>query len=115
MKGMKEYRELTERLYKVPQSVQQLIPVHRIAEDGIFLLENKPEGAEVLFDKAYLFLDTNFATMDDAEKDDFLRQYCMLLNSLSVSFKVMRGQAGLKQVRLFVITCKKKDIQQARD
>ena len=155
MKGMKEYRELTEKLYKVPESVQQLIPVHKIAEDGIFLLENKPDGAEVLFDKAYLFLDTNFATMDDAEKDDFLRQYCMLLNSMSVSFKVivinnnqdlagvhqqicirerdgefrdmirsfnayiedcvMRGQAGLKQVRLFVITCKKKDIQQARD
>ena len=140
MKGMKEYRELTEKLYKVPESVQQLIPVHKIAEDGIFLLENKPDGAEVLFDKAYLFLDTNFATMDDTEKDDFLRQYCMLLNSMSVSFKVivinnnqdlagvhqqicirerdgefrdmirsfnayiedcvMRGQAGLKQVRL---------------
>ena len=50
MKGMKEYRELTEKLYKVPESVQQLIPVHKIAEDGIFLLENKPEGAEVLVD-----------------------------------------------------------------
>ena len=47
MKGMKEYRELTEKLYKVPESVQQLIPVHKIAEDGIFLLENKPDGAEV--------------------------------------------------------------------
>ena len=118
-------------------------------------MEEKPEGAEVLFDKAYLFLDTNFATMDDLEKDDFLRRYCLMLNSLNVSFKilminnnqdmdqvrrdvfirekdgqfsemvrsfnkyisdrVLEGHSGLTQVRIFVLSVKKKDVGGARD
>ena len=73
----------------MPKTVQQLLPIYKISDDGICLLENKPEGAEVLFDKAYLFLDTNFVTMDDLEKDEFLRQYCTLLNSLNVSYKII--------------------------
>ena len=83
------------------KTVQQLIPISRISKDGICQLEEKPEGAEVLFDKAYLFLDTNFATMDDLEKDDFLRRYCLMLNSLNVSFKILmiNNNQDMDQVR----------------
>ena len=152
---MKEYKELTQPLYRLPKTVQQLIPISRISKDGICQLEEKPEGAEVLFDKAYLFLDTNFATMDDLEKDDFLRRYCLMLNSLNVSFKilminnnqdmdqvrrdvfirekdgkfsemvrsfnkyisdrVLEGHSGLTQMRIFVLSVRKKDVGAARD
>ena len=155
MKAMKEYKELTQPLYRLPKTVQQLIPISRISKDGICQLEEKPEGAEVLFDKAYLFLDTNFATMDDLEKDDFLRRYCLMLNSLNVSFKilminnnqdmdqvrrdvfirekdgkfsemvrsfnkyisdrVLEGHSGLTQMRIFVLSVRKKDVGAARD
>lgn len=154
-KSMKDYKELTQKVYPVPERVQELIPVYRIAEDGIFELEKKPEDADRLFDKAYLFLDTNFATMDDYEKEDFLKLYCTVLNSMSVSFKIeiinnnwnmdrvrqdiflhnrdgrfgemveslnrhiedsmMKGRAGIEQVRLFIITCRRKNIEQARN
>ncbi len=154
-KSMRDYKELTERLYPVPGRVQQLIPIYKIAEDGIFQLENKPEEAENLYDKAYLFLDTNFATMDDFEQEEFLKKYCILLNALNVSFKIilmnnnrnmdqvreevfihnadtrffglvqsfnehmqrsmLEGHAGIEQVRIFILTCKRQSPDQARD
>ncbi len=155
MPKIQDYKTLTEKVYKTPKSVQQLIPIYRISEDGIFELENKPEGAKVLYDRAYLFEDANFATMDNAEENDFLKQYCAMLNSLNVSFKIIimnnnrdmakvredvflrcrdnrykeltdslnkhienslvKGRAGIDQVRLFVISCQREDINQARD
>lgn len=86
---MQDYKRVTEKLYQTPKSVQELLPIFRIAKDGIFQLERKPKGAMVLFDKAYTFADTNFATMDEEEKEDFLKRYCSLLNSLNVSFKIL--------------------------
>lgn len=154
-KNMSDYKKQTERLCTTPRSVQDLIPIFRISKDGIFQLEDKPEDAEKLFDKAYLFLDTNFATMDDYEKESFLKQYCTILNSLNVSFKIsvlninrnmqqvqeeifirnqntryaalvesfnrhiedslIKGQSGIEQIRIFVLTCKRQNADQARD
>ena len=71
---MQDYKRVTEKLYQTPKSVQELLPIFRIAKDGIFQLERKPKGAMVLFDKAYTFADTNFATMDEEEKEDFLKR-----------------------------------------
>ena len=98
---MRDYKELTERLYPMPKRVQELIPIYKIAEDGIFQLEKKPEEAENLYDKAYLFLDTNFAAMDDFEQEEFLKKYCILLNALNVSFKIilMNNNRNMDQVR----------------
>jgi hypothetical protein len=152
---MKDYKETTQKLYPVPANVQELIPVYQIARDGVFQLEKKTKGAEVLFDKAYLFLDTNFAAMDEFEKEDFLKLYCPVLNAMNVSFKLVvmnnnqnmdkirsdifirnrdgqfaelvhamnqhiqdvmqEGHAGIEQIRLLVITCRRKTVEQARD
>ena len=35
-KDMQSYRQKTEPLYPVPKRVQELIPVYRIAKDGVF-------------------------------------------------------------------------------
>ena len=99
-KRMQDYKQLTTRIYKVPKRVQELIPICRISEDGIFQLENKPAGAQKQFDKAYLFQDTNFATMDDYEKEDFLKKWCVMLNTIGVSVKclVMNLNQDMRQV-----------------
>ena len=86
---MQSYRQKTELLYPVPKRVQELIPVYRIAKDGVFQIERTGEDGQALFDKAYLFSDTNFTPMDDREKGEFLKQYCSALNSLNVPFKLL--------------------------
>ena len=88
-KDMQSYRQKTEPLYPVPKRVQELIPVYRIAKDGVFQIERTGEDGQALFDKAYLFSDTNFTPMDDREKGEFLKQYCSALNSLNVPFKLL--------------------------
>ena len=88
-KRMQDYKQLTTRIYKVPKNVQELLPICKISTDGIFQLEQKTEGAKKQFDKAYLFQDTNFAAMDEYEKEEFLKKWCVLLNSISVSVKCL--------------------------
>ena len=88
-KSMLDFKEKSVKLYPVPKRVQELIPVHRISEDGIFELEKKPEDAEKLYDKAYWFEDANFSTMDDDGKTEFLKLWCKTLNSLNVSYKIL--------------------------
>lgn len=152
---MADCKVKTEKLFKTPKYVQELIPVYRISEDGIFELEKKPDGVKKLYDRAYLFEDANFATMDDYEKEDFLKLYCGMLNSLNVSFKIsimnnnrdmgqvrrevflrckdkqfkelvdslnnhiedslVKGRAGIDQARIFIISCRRENVGQARD
>lgn len=153
-KNMAEYKAATKPLFSVPERVQELIPIRSIAKDGIFCLEDRPDGEAIQFDKAYLFLDTNFATMDDFEKTDFLKQYCSLLNSLNVTFKIIvmnnnrnmeevrkgiflrnedarfsgiiqsynrhieealtKGRSGIEQIRLFILSVRRQDVEEAR-
>ncbi len=100
-KTMKEYKETTKPLYDTPTCVQELIPVCKIARDGIFQLEREATAGKLLFDKAYLFQDTNFATMDDMEQEDFLKLYCRTLNSMGVDFKItiMNNNANMEKIR----------------
>ena len=151
MKPMKDYKRLSEPLVKIPESVQQMIPVASITEDGIARTEPDHADENTTFDKAYLFADTNFSTMDDDEQDEFLQRYCLVLNSMNTDFKIIlmdntqdmekirkevffkggdemsrdlnryledsvrKGHAGLKQIRLFVISCRTRTIERARD
>ena len=55
-KDMQSYRQKTEPLYPVPKRVQELIPVYRIAKDGVFQIERTGEDGQALFDKAICFL-----------------------------------------------------------
>ena len=153
-KNMSDYKSLTRKLHPTPKRVQELIPVFKIGEDGVFQLEDLPDGAAKLYDKAYLFEDANFYTLDDYEKKETLKQYCRMLNSMGASFKIVimnnnrdlekmrrdlflrcadtryanlvssinaqveqsvSENGSIEQVRLFVITCRREDEEQARD
>ena len=112
---MKDYRERTKKQYPLPSSVQELIPIVKIARDGVFQLEDGRDEDEKQYDKAYLFDDTNFATMDDMQKADFLKLYVSILNSMNVSFKIilMNSSRNMEKIRrhLFLYTQKEHFLQ----
>ena len=84
------YKETTREIYKDKKgSIQRLIPVNRIARDGIFEIEAAGPGEERLFDKAYILKDANYVTRDEEEKDLFLDDWCRILNSMNTSFKIV--------------------------
>ena len=87
-KKFKQYKRLTEKIYKVPNSVTDSIPINRISEKGIFELE---AGSSVvkLYDRAYIFEDMNYHTRDEDERIELQEKFKQLLNSLNVSFKII--------------------------
>ena len=100
-KNMSDYKSADRKLYPSPKRVQELIPVYKIGQDGVFLLEDLPDGVEKLYDKVYLFEDATFAALDDYEKEDALKRYCRLLNSMGASFKIviMNNNMSLEKMR----------------
>lgn len=88
----------TEKLIKVPLSVQDTIPINRIAEDGIFELENKKGPHQ--FDQVYLFTDLNYVTKDEYEKEAFKDEYEKLLNSMNCNFKIILSTRRASDERL---------------
>ena len=89
-KRFEDYKEKTVPVYKDRKgSIQRTIPIHRIARDGIFQIEDAPDGEDRTFDKVYAFIDANYVIKDDDEQDLYLRQYCKVLNALNVSFKII--------------------------
>ena len=43
-KNMSDYKAADRKLYPSPKRVQELIPVYKIGQDGVFLLEDLPDG-----------------------------------------------------------------------
>lgn len=97
--SFKSVRKLSEPVYKVPESVQQSIPISRISQSGIFEIEKK--NGERLFDKAYLMDDINYSTKDEDEHKDFLLKWCGVLNSMNVDFKVLvvNGHRDIEELK----------------
>ena len=61
---------------KIPQYVQDIIPVKAIWEDGIFKVGNNK------YSKSYKFLDINYAVASKEDKEAMFLEYSELLNSL---------------------------------
>lgn len=94
--GFKELKKASEPLYKAPKSIQEMIEIMKVAENGIF------EVARNRFSKCYRFQDINYTTTNEIEQIDIFERYCKFLNSLDVSFKI-------------TINNKNKDMEQVRD
>ena len=59
----------------IPKSVQAVIPIQGIWEDGIFLAGNQK------YAKTYKFTDINYAVASRADKENMFLQYSELLNA----------------------------------
>lgn len=78
MKTLKKLFKQDKETFIIPKSVQDIIPVDRIWEDGIFLVgKNK-------YSKCYRFTDINYAVASREDKESLFLEYSELLNSFDV-------------------------------
>jgi len=75
VKTLKSLFRLDRERFFAPKSVQDVIPIKRIWDDGIFLVGNK-------YTKTYRFEDINYEIASLEDKEAMFKKYCELLNSL---------------------------------
>jgi hypothetical protein len=75
------FRENKER-FKVPKGVQEVIPVHSVYGDGIFLVRKSGIFGENKYSKTWKFTDINYAVASREDKESMFLDYSELLNSL---------------------------------
>ena len=75
MKSVSNILKTDKERYKVPKTVQDVIPIKRIWMDGIFLVGNK-------FTKSWKFRDINYLVASKEDKESMFLTYSELLNSL---------------------------------
>lgn len=74
-------KENRERV-KLPKGVQDVLPVHSIYEDGIFLVRRGGMFGENKYSKTFKFTDINYAVASREDKEKMFLDYSELLNSL---------------------------------
>lgn len=75
MKTLQRLLKQDRERYKVPRKVQDVIPIKRIWNDGIFLVGSK-------YTKMYRFTDINYLVASREDKESMFLSYSELLNSL---------------------------------
>lgn len=75
IKTLNQAIKMDKEKFKVPRSVQQAVPIHRIWEDGIFQVGNK-------FSKSFRFCDINYSIASKEDKMEMFLDYSELLNVL---------------------------------
>ena len=75
LKTLKTLLKQDKERYSVPRRVQDVIPIKRIWNDGIFLVGNK-------YSKMYRFSDINYLVASREDKESMFLTYSELLNSL---------------------------------
>lgn len=75
MKTLKMLYKNDKEKFVIPKGVQDTIPVHRIWEDGIFLVGNNK------YSKTFKFNDINYAVASRNDKEAMFLKYSELLNS----------------------------------
>jgi type IV secretory pathway VirB4 component len=75
------YRESKER-FKIPKGVGDVIPVHSVYEDGIFLVRKAGIFGENKYSRTWKFTDINYAVASHEDKEAMFLDYSELLNSL---------------------------------
>ena len=79
LKKRNALRKLENERYRIPKSLQEVIPVRAIYEDGVFL---SPDGR---YSKTYLLEDINFAVASEEEKKTIISAYSQILNSFDTA------------------------------
>ena len=95
----------------LPKGVQDIIPVRKIYEDGIFQIgKNK-------FSKTYQFDDINYYVASKEDKEAMFLEYSELLNALdsSATTKLTINNRRLNREKYITISITKKNIEEARN
>ena len=76
LKRVKALLRANKEAYRIPRRVQDLIPIKRIWEDGIFQV-----GPD-LYSQTYRFEDVNYLSSSKSTQASLKERYMQLLNSL---------------------------------
>lgn len=84
------YKKCTQPVYQTPASIQQMLDIAGVHENGIFEIEpNNGAGKKRRkFDRVYSFSDLNYVDQDKQQKDGILFQLRKFLNSMDTDFKI---------------------------
>ena len=90
-------RKKKEISLKVPKSMQEIIPVKQVFEDGIFLLEDD------YYSKTWQFEDINYQIASEDEQLETLSNYIKFINSLDngVESKLTINNRKIDKVKFF--------------
>ena len=77
IKTLKSVLKADRESFRVPKSIQELIPIKRIFSDGTFQVGNK-------FSRTFRFSDINYSVASRDAKLAMFLQYCELLNALEI-------------------------------
>ena len=75
MNQLKQIIKNERRSVKIPKSVQDLIPIERVFQDGIFKIGE-------YYSKTIQFTDVNYAVASEEEKEFIFMQYSKILNAI---------------------------------
>ncbi|MBR4743218.1 MAG: TraE family protein, partial [Oscillospiraceae bacterium] len=75
LKSVRNVLRTDRERYKVPRTVQDIIPIRRIWPDGIFLVGNK-------YSKSWKFTDINYLVAGREDRESMFLSYSELLNGL---------------------------------
>ena len=78
MKSIRTLVRQDREKYTIPRRVQDVIPIQKIWEDGIFLTGGR-------FAKPFRFTDINYQVASAPDKEKMFRGYSALINSLDCS------------------------------
>ena len=78
MKAEKRALKIDKEPYKIPRKVQDVVPIKRIWEDGIFLAGNR-------YCKSFRFFDINYIVASQQAQMAMLRNYAAMINSLDTT------------------------------
>ena len=82
LKTLKNWiRENRER-FKIPKGVQDIIPIHSIYEDGVFLVRKGGFFGDNKYSKTFKFTDINYSVASREDQEAMFLCYSELLNSL---------------------------------
>lgn len=78
MKSIRNLLRQDREKYVIPRRVQDVIPIQKIWEDGIFLTGGR-------YAKTFRFTDINYQVASEPDKEKMFRGYSALINSLDCS------------------------------
>jgi len=82
VKTLSSWKRDNKERFKVPKGIQDVIPVHTIYEDGVFLVRKGGVFGENKYSKTYRFSDINYAVASREDKEKMFLDYSDILNSL---------------------------------